>query len=235
MRPRLPARRFPPIGFAHRGARAHETENTIAAFVLARRLGATGIESDVWLSKDGEVILDHDGVVGRVRKKAISAFGRRELPPHMPTLDELYSTCGTDYELSLDIKDPSTIDGVIDVARKYGATPRLWLCHPDVDLLIEWRSFDHDIKLVHSTRLKAMRSGPERHAADLAAADIDAVNLHVTEWTGGLTTLFHRFERYTLGWDAQYDRQLNELIDMGIDGVFSDYVDRMMSAIARFA
>ena len=45
------------------------------------------------------------------------------------------------------------------------------------------------------------------------------------------TTLFHRFERYCFGWDAQYDRVLLALLGMGIDGVYSDHVDRMMAAV----
>src|SRR5262245_28379915 len=54
-----------PIGFAHRGARAHsDRENTIEAFRTAIDMGATGLESDVWLSSDGEPVLDHDGIVG---------------------------------------------------------------------------------------------------------------------------------------------------------------------------
>jgi len=57
------------------------------------------------------------------------------------------------------------------------------------------------------------------------------VNLHHSDWTGGLTTLFHRFERYCLGWDAQYPRSLQQLLDVGIDGVFSDHVDRMVDAL----
>ena len=61
---RLPSLR-PPIGFAHRGAKANAPENTIEAFELAVRLGATGIESDVWMTSDGVAVLDHDGVVGR--------------------------------------------------------------------------------------------------------------------------------------------------------------------------
>ena len=56
--------RRPPIGFAHRGARAHAPENTLEAFRLALRLGATGLESDVWLTADGVAVLDHDGAVG---------------------------------------------------------------------------------------------------------------------------------------------------------------------------
>ena len=46
-------------------------------------------------------------------------------------------------------------------------------------------------------------------------------------------TLFHRFERYALGWDAQFDRTLDGLLDAGIDGVFSDHTDVMMAAIDR--
>ena len=57
-----PLRVRAPIGFAHRGARAHAPENTLAAFSLALEMGATALESDVWLTADGVAVLDHDGV-----------------------------------------------------------------------------------------------------------------------------------------------------------------------------
>ena len=63
MQQRLPSLLDHPIAFAHRGARAHAPENTIEAFKLGLRLGATGLESDVWLTADGIPVLDHDGVV----------------------------------------------------------------------------------------------------------------------------------------------------------------------------
>ena len=76
-----------------------------------------------------------------------------------------------------------------------------------------------------------MDQGPERRAAQLSAAGIDAVNLHETEWTGGLTTLFHRFGVLAFGWDAQHERVLRNLVRMGIDAVYSDHVDRMVDVI----
>ena len=231
---RLPARRSPPIGFAHRGARAHARENTIESFLLARRLGATGLESDAWVTSDREIVLDHDGEIGRVRKRRIGEIERALLPTHIPTLEDLYLACGTDFELSIDIKDVAAIEGVIEVAQRYGATSRLWICHHDWRVVASWRSLDANVKLVDSTRLKWMKEGAERRAAQLAEAGIDAVNMHASEWTGGLTTLFHRFERYALAWDAQYERQLDELIDMGIDAVFSDHSDRMTEVIAKY-
>ena len=76
-----------------------------------------------------------------------------------------------------------------------------------------------------------MSEGPERRAATLADEGIDAVNLHHTEWSGGLTTLFHRFERLAFAWDLQFEHVLRNIVRMGIDGVFSDHVDVMTDAI----
>jgi len=221
-----------PIGFAHRGASAAAPENTLEAFRLAVELGASGLESDVWVSNDGEAVLDHDGLVGGwLRRRPMATVLRHRLPGHVPTLGELYEACGTALPLSLDVKDPAALDAVLAAADAVGARGNLWLCHPDIDRLAGWREQAEGAHLVASTKLRAFADGTERAAAELSRLSIDAVNLHHTEWSGGLTTLFHRFELVCLGWDAQLPRHLAELLDMGIDGVFSDHVDRMMEAI----
>jgi glycerophosphoryl diester phosphodiesterase len=235
---RLPSLHQPPIGFAHRGARANAPENTLEAFRLAVKLGATGLESDVWLSADGEAILDHDGVVRQgLRRRPIADLDRSALPAHLPTLDELYAEVGTDLPLSLDVKDPAAFDRVVAVARAAGgeALPNLWLCHHEVDQVIAWRAACAEVRLVDSTFLGHMPHGPEHRASQLAEAGIDAVNLHHSEWSGGLTTLFHRFGVHCFGWDAQFDRILDDLLEAGIDAVYSDHVDRMVDALARAA
>jgi glycerophosphoryl diester phosphodiesterase len=231
---RLPSLRTPPIGFAHRGARAHAPENTLEAFRLAVRLGATGLESDVWLTADGEAVLDHDGVVRQgLRKRPLAACRRADLPSHVPTLQELYDEVGADLDLSLDVKDPAAFDRVIEVADRAGALERLWLCHHRWTQVAEWRGRCSQVRLVDSTFLGYMPEGPERRAAELAGAGVDAVNLHHTEWSGGLATLFHRFGVLCFGWDAQHDRVLDDLLDAGLDAVYSDHVDRMVDALVR--
>lgn len=227
---------MPPIGFAHRGASAHAPENTLEAFELALRLGATGLESDVWLTADGVPVLDHDGVVrSRMRKVPIAALARSELPAHIPALAEVFASLGTDFELSLDVKDPAA--GLPSLHAAMAADPtmpdRLWLCHPDDDRLLSWREGGDHVRLVLSTRLSRQKGGPERMAARLGQSGIDAVNLHHSEWTGGLSTLCHRFGLHAFGWDAQHDRILDTLFRMGLDGVFCDHVDRMTEALAR--
>ncbi len=225
----------PPIAFAHRGARRDAPENTLQAFRLALELGATGLESDVWLTADGVPVLNHDGFVrARLRRRSIAEVPLEELPSHILSLEGLYEGCGSNYELSLDVKDPEAAGAVMAVAGRFGGAPgRLWLCHPDWQLVARWRALSDDVHLVDSTRLRRMREGPERRAAALADAGVDAVNLHHSDWSGGLTTLFHRFDRYCLAWDCQHQRVMDAILAAGIDGLYSDHVEAMVAAVAR--
>ena len=234
MSTRISAMWTPPVLFAHRGAKAHARDNTIDAFELADRLGCTGIETDAWLTADGEVVLDHDGWHRRFPRRWIRDVPRAELKAHIPTLAEYYAAVGTELPVSVDVKDTATFAPMVAVAREHEAIDRLWICHPDLEVLREWRDQAPDARLVNSTALDDMEFGPERRASELAAARIDAVNLRQQYWTGGLTTLFHRFDVLCFGWDAQHERQIARLIDLGIDALYSDYVDRMVAVAETF-
>lgn len=227
---RLPSRLDDPIAFAHRGAKAHAPENTVEAFKLALKLGVNGLESDVWTTSDGVVVMDHDGVVrhGLGRKTPISQMRRAQLPSHIPSLAEMIEACGHRYHLSLDLKDVESGQGVIEVVRDL-APPlleRVWLCSPNWETLLPLR--DQGVKLVDSTRLGRIKEGPERRAATLKANGIDAVNMPHGDWNGGLVALMHRFELVAFGWDMQEPHILERAFRMGIDGVFSDHSDRMV-------
>src|SRR3970040_788546 len=78
-----------PAIFAHRGASAHAPENTLAAFQLALRQQADGIEMDNKLSADGYVIVFHDQTVnrttegsGRVREKTLAELRELDAGSH---------------------------------------------------------------------------------------------------------------------------------------------------------
>ncbi|HYL99492.1 MAG TPA: glycerophosphodiester phosphodiesterase [Blastocatellia bacterium] len=67
---------------AHRGGALEAPENTLSAFLQARRAGADGIETDVRLTRDGKVVLYHDARVGRVE------WGEEESIPNLSGLIE---------------------------------------------------------------------------------------------------------------------------------------------------
>ena len=185
------------------------------------------------VTADGVAVLHHDRRVKGIRRPSVASLTRSRLPDGVAALEELYAECGTGFELSLDVCDPEAVEAVVNAARAAGegAMSRLWLCHPDWELLARWRSELADVRLVNSTRLRAMRPGPEMRAAQLAGAGIDAVNLHHEEWTAGHVALFHRFGRRAFAWDAQHERVVSALVRMGVDGIYGDYVDRLLEAI----
>ena len=232
---RLPSIRTEPIAFAHRGARAHAPENTIDAFALALRLGANGLETDVWVTADNQVVLDHDGVVRRfARNRPINELTSSQLPAHIPTLQAFFEKCGTSFDLSIDIKDVRAFEPTVRIAKEAGFDlSRLWLCHHKLEVTLQARSELPDVRIVDSSRLHRIKEGPERRAATLAEHGVDCLNMHFSDWTGGLTTLVHKFGLMAFGWDAQYDYVITDGLRMGLDAVYSDHVDTMVDAYSR--
>ncbi len=229
------------ILFAHRGARAHAPENTMEAFQLALRLGATGLESDVWVTSDNVAVLDHDGKVqvNRLRSRSIREVPAAALPSHIPHLIDVLGLLHDRplLHLSLDIKDEDAFEPTFQAIQETRGDlfSRVWLCHPAQHKLAAFRSTFPDARLVNSVRLSSIREGVEVRCASLANDGIDALNMRIDDWNGGLVTLAHRFSRHAFGWNLQQAHELRNGLRMGLDGIFSDYVDRMVDAATSTA
>jgi glycerophosphoryl diester phosphodiesterase len=221
-----------PIGFAHRGARAECRDNTMGSFRRALELGAGGIESDAWVTADGAVVLDHDGAVRRgVRRVAIATQPRHRLPAHIPSLGDLL-TLAPGVDLSLDIRDPATAAPVIDLVESGGRAEQTWLCGRYTDLAA-WRRLSDRVRLVDSTSVQDMSEGLPGRLQRLAAAGVDAVNLRGPEWDQARVDLVHGAGLLAFAWDAQRVRTLTDLVDLGVDAVYSDHVARMVAVLGR--
>ncbi len=226
------------LNFAHRGARGYAPENTMEAFFLALRLGADGLESDVWLTRDGVAVLDHDGVVKRgLRSVPIGRIDVGDLPPHIPRLEELLTRTSPEIPISLDVKDIDAFDAVARdcLANRLEHAKRVHLCHPDIAVLEARRASLADFSLVHSTRLSKMFQGPERHAARMREAGLDVVNMPYPDWSGGLVALFGRFGVRSFAWDCQHAQQIRAALAMKVDAIYSDWPDRVVDAVASRA
>ena len=209
----------------------------MGAFRDALARGATGLETDVHLSAEGHPVLVHDGVVRRglrrTRVDRTSTEALRDLG--VPGLADLYAELGAGYELSVDLKVRAAALPTLRVAQAHSdeAVRRLWLCSPDLGVLEELRAHDEHVRLVHSVRRDDVRGSMERHAADLARQRIDAFNMHRTDWTLGLVTLFQRFGLRAFAWDVQEPRHFQRVLPMGPDALYSDHVERMVAMVAE--
>ena len=144
-------------------------------FAWRSKLGATGLESDVWLT---------EGRRGRARPRRRRAGPLLRCParseaiaaPTLPATSRPSPSSTTSAAPTSSChstsKDDAAIDAVLATARNAGgdAIGRLWVCHPQWQTLATFRSMDADVKLVDSTRLRAIREGTERRAATLADA-----------------------------------------------------------------
>ena len=211
-----------PIGFAHRGGFGDAPQNTLPAFAAALKAGAAGLESDVWLSADGFAVLDHDGVVGSNGRK-ISEFARAELPPHIPTLAELYEACGTQFQLSLDILDARAAREVSAVARRRGAVDHLWIVG-------EWpsirpaRNVDPDAHIVANLLWWQLGPGLGGLLRQAHSAGVCAINMPFWLWRPQLVRRVHDAGMLAFGWRANERWQLDWLRRCGCDGIYSDSV-----------
>jgi glycerophosphoryl diester phosphodiesterase len=216
----------PRFTFAHRGGRSHGPENTLATFREAMTRGASGLETDAWLTADGVVVLDHDGVHREAerRHKPIGQVRRDELPGHIPSLDELYDECGTAFDLAIDVRLAEVALAVVDVATAHGADDRLWLVANDPELLAHWRDHGSAARLAMTVYARDRGRAAVRRAK---AAGAEAVNMRWPWWTRRLVDHVHDEGLFAFGYDAQRRWTLQHCVRLGLDGLFSDHVDRL--------
>lgn len=103
-----------PLIIGHRGASAAAPENTMAAFGLAAEQGAQGIELDVRLAADGNVVVMHDRRVARTTngRGAVAGLTTAELQAldaglgqPVPTLDDVFQAFGPALLYNVELKD----------------------------------------------------------------------------------------------------------------------------------
>jgi glycerophosphoryl diester phosphodiesterase len=109
-----------PLVLGHRGVPGAAPENTIDGFKLAMAMGAHGVELDVHLSRDGELVVIHDELLDRTTDGAgpVGSFTLAELKrlnaaarfpgghrrQAIPTLDEVVDAVGPAAVINVEIK-----------------------------------------------------------------------------------------------------------------------------------
>lgn len=134
--------------WAHRGASGYAPENTLEAFQKAVEMGADGVELDVQLTKDGELVVIHDETVDRTSDGSgwvkdftyarISRFNYNRTHKEgyeramIPTLEEVYELLKpTGLIINVELKTgvvfyPEIEERVLDLTARMGLEERVW-------------------------------------------------------------------------------------------------------------
>ncbi len=222
----------------HRGAKGYQPENTLASFREAISLGVDMIELDVYTIASGEVVVIHDDTVDRTTNGtgAVTELHFDELRQldagngqHVPLLTEVLDLVDRRLPINIEIKGPGTAEAVTDIVNSY----------------VDNKGWRHDLFLVSSFDLQElrdfMRLSPytpvstlfENPVADDLEAELgDAVvsigidALHITRQN---VRKAHQRGVRVYAYTVNTKREAARMRKLQVDGVFSDYPDRMTS------
>lgn len=229
---------------AHRGASAAAPENTMAAFALARRMGAHAIELDARICGTGEVVVFHDrdlerltGVRGVLAETPLSEVRKLRIngtQERIPTLEEVLRSDARPPGLVIELKTDRWNDVVIG---------------PKVAKLIQQTHADATGSIIISCfnplTLKTLRRvAPHLPRALLAEKDgsrplrnlwfartVAPRELHL-EWSMITPTTIERARaagRFVVAWTVNDPTVGANLEDMGVDGLITDMPDAFLT------
>ena len=235
---------------AHRGASGHAPENTMAAFRRAVELGATFIETDLQITRDAQVIAIHDSTLDRTTSgkgqvhlqtlheiRALDAgswFGdgqpRGFSGERVPTLDEILAFAKEhDVIFYLEIKSGpawGVEHAVVAALQDQGASARV------VILSFDPHALDSIFRLDTTMMTGLLCEHPSndlvertvRAGARQLVARGDLVTAAVVEKA-------HRAGLQVVTWTINEPEQMRRLIADGVEGIITDYPDRLLQLL----
>lgn len=231
---------------AHRGASHDAPENTVASTRLAWQQGADGSECDIWLTKDGRIIVIHDDntrkTAGRDRKVAEQTFaelraldagawkGAEWKGEKLPALDELIATVPPGKRLVIEVKCGPEILPEVERALQASGRPssQFVIISFNYDVVVEAKRRIQQIPAfwLHSYK-KDKQSGklPELPAliAKAKAARADGLNLNYEfPIDAAFAKQVHDAGLKLYVWTVNDDIVARRLVEAGVDGITTD-------------
>jgi len=235
---------------AHRGASGNAPENTLAAFRKAVALGATFIETDLQLSRDARFVAIHDATVNRttngqgavhdmsltdLRKlDAGSWFGSEFAGERIPTLEEIFEfSKKNDVVFYLEIKPGAAWGGehaLVGALRESGEIPRAVVISFDAAIVLNLRKIEPTLMtgLLYDGQIE----NPLDKAVEIGARQVAVRGDLVTP---ALIAQAKKKDLQVVCWTVNHPAHMRMLAAAGVDGIMSDYPDRLVAAVRKEA
>lgn len=224
---------------AHRGASAYEPENTLRAFERAIEMGATMLELDVHLTRDGHPIVIHDvdlsrttNGAGRVTELSLEQIKRfnTDQGEEVPTLSEVIELARGLVQLYVELKGQRTPEPVVKALRA-GAFVDQALVASFYPWLIQKVKF---LEPRVRTSMLVRREDRGAHFVDWALA-VEADYVHPC-WEDESPTphklvtsaMISHIRQQGLGiilWHEERPEELRELVKLDVDGICTNTPD----------
>lgn len=237
--------------FAHRGASAYAPENTLEAFAMAIEQGADGIELDVQLTRDNELVVLHDEMIDRTSdgSGAVKDYSLEELRHFsfhnqmeayrgvkIPTLQEVLELVkpGT-MEVNIELKTgiywyPGIEEKTLQAVEQAGMEDR-----------VIYSSFNH-----YSVQ-RILKQRPDAETAYLYcdvplavekyAKNTNVRGLHPAVYHLKMADFLKTYRESGLKvrvWTVDEEADMREFIQNGLEAVITNYPDRALAVRKEF-
>lgn len=224
------------LKIAHRGAKAYEPENTLQAFQKALDLNSDGIELDVHLSADGNVIVIHDETIDKMTngKGAVNSFSLQELKSfsiaekhQIPTLKEVFDLVNKKCFINIELKSAAALTKVVSLIDEY-VSEKSWNYEHFIVSSFDWNALleihnldskipigvltetDLNLALAFAETIKAKAIHPYYHL-------LNQENVQEMQEKGFLV----------LPWTVNIEEDIQKIKSYKVDGIITDLPDKI--------
>lgn len=223
------------LKIGHRGACGSEPENTLSSFQKALDIGVDMVELDVYVCASGELVVFHDHYLGRVtdghgyieRKilkelKELKVRGKDKIP----TLKEVLDLVNRKVKVNIELKGKNTAMPVCQLIGRYlkiGWREEDFLISSfRIEELYEFRKFNSTIRigLLFDMRIPNL---------DKYFNDLEPYSIHLNKHLAKkeiINKLHHQGLKVFL-YTVNERVEIQQFKNIGVDGLFSDYPDRL--------
>lgn len=243
---------------SHRGANIYAPQNTIPAFKKSLEIGIDGFETDIHITKDGQLVLCHNYTIdntsdgkGSISQMTLSElknydfgsyFSPRFAGTRIPTMDEFLSLVETSdiSVLNIELKSPkenetAIVSETIRLVKEHGLFEKLLISSFDPKLLVEAKQIDETCKTGFLYSVNRKTAIPMlRHSVEVAKElRVDALhpqNVFVNEK--------YVYEAHEAGlivntWTVNSVKDIEKMIRCGVDGIITNYPDVTKGVIEK--
>jgi glycerophosphoryl diester phosphodiesterase len=232
------------LNYAHRGASGYYPENTMLAFEKAVEMGCEGIETDVQLTKDGMLVICHDELLDRttdgsglimetnyseiLKLDAAKSWGGKYKDVRIPTLDEFLDYVkDKNIMINLEIKN-SIIDYkniekmIIEKIYKYKLNKKVIISSFNHYSILRCKDIDNTLKL--GLLYDCCIYKPGKYASELG---VNAVHPSFYSLNKDVVKEIKEQNIMINTYTVNEEKYMKTLIELGIDGIITNYPDRL--------
>lgn len=238
--------------FAHRGFSGYYPENTMLAFQkVAEETVADGIELDIQLTKDGEIVIMHDEMLDRTTNGSgwlkdhtlkelkmlsvgvnVKGFFPRQT---IPTLREYFTWLKTtklitNIELKTSYFEYEGIEEkLIAMVKEFGLEDQIWYSSFNHYTVARIKKLMPEAKCGLLTDTWLMNIG--EYAASQGAASVNARTYFCAK--EGVAADLHAHNIALQAWTPNDAEMMQELVDAGVDVLITNYPDIAAKVLGR--